>query len=118
MTERERQRDEYELTPEDEKKFEKLGEAVTDAVASLDVLLAPGDRFPLHPGSFEDAAEFTDDVTSLPDVIRAFAFRELGVTPQGLTTARESGSEKWYATARPDVLVGTDGADWWLEIKK
>ena len=118
MTKHEHPPAEYRLTPEDEKKFETLGAAVADVIASADTLLVPGDRFALHPDNFAEASDFEEDAGQLPSVLCAFAFRELGVTPAGLTTVREEGNEKWFATDRPDVLLGTDGTDWWIELKK
>lgn len=148
MTEKEHPASEHELTPEDEKKYAALIEALSDTVAGIESLLSPGDRFALRAENFGDVPQFDFDVTAASSlaarggaeatsmdqlaadvvdtevdevaaanrVILAAALRELGVTTQGLTTVRESGKEKWYATGRPELLLGTDGTDWWIEI--
>ena len=106
----------FELSPEDEERFEALAETVSDTIEGLEDLLAPGDRFAINPASFAEAEEFEEDEEKMGQVLRVLAFRALGFDPANLEVIRQEGSEKWFQTSNPTILVGTDGGDWWLEV--
>ncbi|GEM_PF-5390385 len=106
------------LSEDLEKKFETLAGAISDTIENLGTILAAGDRFALDPASFEEAEEYDEDdenPEALKAFIVAFAQKQLGVH-SAATPHHALADDSFYLTSQPNILLGTDGKDWWIEL--
>lgn len=111
---------EEELLPEELEQLAELADAVGDTLENLGEFMTPGDRFPLKPVSFEEAEEFGDRYNEqrLGQIIVLFAMQSLGVSPETLTMPfRTEDGKEWFHTTTHDIVLGTDGSDWWVEFE-
>jgi len=107
---------EVQLSAEEREQFQEVAEAVGDTIENIEMFLEPGDRFAIHPATFAEAEALEEDEGRVKDLLRVFVFEALGLEQGSLQVFGKVQNEQWFKTKNPDLVVGTDGTDWWLEF--
>lgn len=105
--------------------WKELGEALGDVVEGFEDLVEPGDRFGLHPLNFELTSDYNSEKDKKEEELRTkiilnYTFKELGFDPKNPEIVKEIVEEekriRWFKTNRPNIRLGYDEIDWWLEL--
>ena len=89
---------------------------MTDTVENIEMFLEPGDRFAIHPATFVLAEGFDEDESRMKNVLLNFVLDAFDLKQGSLETFRKVGQEQWFKTSNPELVLGTDCSDWWLEF--
>ena len=107
-----------EVTPEDLERVEELRDSMTDTLENIGDFVSPGDKFPIHPASFEEAAALEEELgeDKLKACLVVLAKQILGFPKKAgtLFSHKENGTQ-WGPTKFKKVYLATDGTDWWVE---
>jgi hypothetical protein len=102
-----------------------MEEVLGDVVEGFEDLVELGDRFGLHPLNFELTSEYDPEKDKEEENLRTkiilnYTFQELGFNPKNPEIVEEMIEEekriRWFKTNRPNIQLGYDEIDWWLEL--
>ncbi|MCK4354869.1 hypothetical protein KAW43_00760 [Candidatus Parcubacteria bacterium] len=124
-----------EVDKEELEKWKALESDLEDLTEGAeDLLIEQDDKFVFHPANFELTSDYSDieDQEELSaeeklrkKVILNYAFEEFGfdiknpeiIEEKIIQEGEETKTIKYFRTNQPNLILGFDGVDWWIEKK-
>jgi len=123
-----------ETSEEELERWKELKTILEDTIEGFDDLVERGDKFVFHPANFELTSDYLekDDEEELDTeekirkkVVLNYVFKELEFDLKNPKLIKEETSKtdeekitiKYFETNQPNIILGFDGIDWWIEKK-